>query len=88
MNPYIDSDTIDLCHQALRDGRTLDDLAVRLHVDTELLGRLLQLPSVKPAVTDEADLWRVPELEYGANCGSRRDDASASHQADSGRQMK
>jgi hypothetical protein len=43
--PYLDGDTIDICLAALRDGRTLDDIAGRLHLDTELLGRLLQLPS-------------------------------------------
>ena len=61
---YLDADTITQCHQALRDGRTLDDLAGKLHVvDTELLGRLLQLPSLKPVPTGEPDLWRVSELE-------------------------
>ena len=59
---YIDGDTLDLCHQALRQGRTLDDLAGRLHIDTEYLGRLLQLPSapmVSTSTADEFDLWRV-----------------------------
>ena len=64
---YIDSDTLDQCHQALRDGRTLDDLAGRLHFDTELLGRLLQLPTVKPAASHNAesefDLWAVDRLQ-------------------------
>ena len=61
---YLDQDTIDLCHQALRDGVTLDDLAGRLHVDTELLGRLLQLPALRPVpVDDEPDLWRSDELD-------------------------
>ena len=63
---YIDGDTLDLCHQALRQGRTLDDLAGRLHIDTEYLGRLLQLPSAKPVPAtqaDEFDLWRSDELQ-------------------------
>ncbi len=61
---YLDAGTLDLCHQALRDGGTVDELAGKLHFDTELLGRLLQLPTAKPAATtDEPDLWRVPELE-------------------------
>lgn len=62
---YLDGDTIALSHQFLRDGGTFDELAGRLHFqDTELLGRLLQMPTVKPAATtDGFDLWRVPELE-------------------------
>ena len=62
---YLDSDTLDECHQALRDGRTLDDLAGRLHFDTELLGRLLQLPQVKLAdhCNAEFDLWAVDRLD-------------------------
>ena len=59
---YLDSDTIDQCRQALRDGRTLDDLAGKLHCDTDHLARMLGLP-VKPIPADEPDLWRVPELE-------------------------
>ena len=60
---YLDSDTLDQCLAALRDGVTLDALAARLHFDTELLGRLLQLPPVKPVATnDELDLWRSDEL--------------------------
>ena len=60
---YIDSDTLDQCHQALRDGTTLDDLAGKLHVEPELLGRLLQLPTSQPVtVDDEPDLWSVDRL--------------------------
>jgi len=65
---YLDADTISQCHQALRDGRTLDDLAGRLHFqDTELLGRLLQLPTTKPAAPNNAadtsfDLWAADRL--------------------------
>ena len=60
---YLDSDTLDQCHQALRDGRTLDDLAGRLHFDTELLGRLLQLPQVKLAEQPADYLWAVDRLQ-------------------------
>ena len=60
---YLDSDTIALCHAAMRDGATLDDLAGKLHLDTELLGRLLQLPTSQPVtVDDEPDLWSVDRL--------------------------
>lgn len=65
---YLDGDTIELSHQFLRDGGTLDELAGRLHfADTELLGRLLQLPTVKQAVpaadAAEFDLFRTEELD-------------------------
>ncbi len=61
---YLDGSTLDECIEAMRQGRTLDDLAGRRHVDTEYVGRMLQLPTAKPAATtDEPDLWRVPELE-------------------------
>ena len=61
---YLHDSTLDECIEAMRQGHTLDDLAGHLHVDTELLGRLLQLPTATPvATTDEPDLWRVPELE-------------------------
>ena len=64
MSGYLDSDTIDLCHKAMRDGATLEAIACRLHFDCEYLGRLLQLPPEKPVATDKKiDLWRVPELE-------------------------
>ena len=54
----------DECIEAMRQGRTLDDQPLRLRFDCEHLGRLLQLPTAKPAeTTDEPDLWRVPELE-------------------------
>ena len=61
---YLDSDTIDLCHAALRDGKTLDDLAGRLHIAPPTLARLLGLPTVKPVTTDdEPDLWAVDRLQ-------------------------
>ena len=65
---YLDSDTLDQCHHALRDGRTLDELAVRLHLDTEYLGRLLQLPTTTTTgnMVDEqpADyLWSCDRLD-------------------------
>ena len=65
-DPYLDGDNLDQCRQALRDGKTLEYVAGYLHLDTELLGRLLQLPTAKlvePAAGTEFDLWRVSELE-------------------------
>lgn len=65
-NRYIDGDTLDQCLAALRNGRTLEDIAGRLHLDTELLGRLLQLPAKREPVTtqaDDFDLWAVDRLE-------------------------
>ena len=66
MSGYLDGDTIAQCHQALRDGRTLDDLAGRLHIDTEYLGRRLQLPTAQPAnmIAQPADyLWSCDRLD-------------------------
>lgn len=64
---YLDGSTLDECIEALRQGRTLEDLAGRLHVDTEYLGRLLQLPTAKPvqvqADASEFDLWSVHRLD-------------------------
>ena len=53
--PYLDGDTIALCHQAMPDGGTLEDIAGRLHFDTQLFGRLLQLPTVKPAASSNVE---------------------------------
>ncbi len=64
---YLDADTLDQCLRALRDGRTLDDIAGRLHIDCEYLGRLLQLPVSQPADAVDADqsvdLWRADALD-------------------------
>ena len=61
---YIDADTIAQCYQALRDGKTLEHLAGRLHCDPGHLANLLGEPSIKPVpVTDEADLWSVDRLD-------------------------
>lgn len=61
---YLDGDTLAQCHQALRDGKTIEHLAGRLHIDPAHLARMLGLPTLRPVpTTDEADLWRVPELE-------------------------
>ena len=61
---HFDGSTLDECIETSRAGPTLDDQAGRQHVDTEYIGRLLQLPTAKPAATTgEPDLWRVTELE-------------------------
>ena len=60
--PYIDQSTLDDAAQAIRDGVTLSVLAGKLHMDTEYLGRLLQLPAIQPVLADRdqsIDLWRV-----------------------------
>lgn len=61
---YLDGDTERLARQAIRDGKTLEYVAGYLHMDTELLGRLLQLPTAKPAevAAGEFDLWAVDRL--------------------------
>ena len=59
--------TLDECIEAMRQARTLDDPAGRLHVDTEYLGRLLQLPTAEPiqllANASEFDLWSGDRLD-------------------------
>ena len=62
---YLDGDTERQVRQALRDGKTLEYVAGYLHMDTELLGRLLQLPTVKTveAGNTEFDLWSVDRLD-------------------------
>jgi len=63
---YIEQDVLDQCLEALLQGRTLEQLAGHLHCDTEYLGRLLQLPTAKPAAAtddDSGDLWAVDRLD-------------------------
>ena len=64
---YLDGSTLDGCIEAMRQGRALDDRADRVNVDTEYVGRLLQLPTVKPvqvqANASEFDLWSVDRLD-------------------------
>lgn len=58
--PYLDADTIAQCHLALRSGKSLDELAARLHLESEVLGRLLELPASQPVRRDNQpshDLW-------------------------------
>ena len=64
MSGYLDGDTERQVRQALRDGKTLEYVAGYLHLDTELLGRLLQLPTTKPVepAVDGFDLWAVDRL--------------------------
>lgn len=46
MSGYLDESTATLSRNAiLFDGETLEQRAELLHLDTELLGRLLQLPT-------------------------------------------
>ena len=64
---YHDGFTLDECIEAMRQARTLDDRADRLHGDTEYLGRLLQLPTAEPiqllANASEFDLWSGDRLD-------------------------
>lgn len=63
---YLDGSTLDECIEAMRQGRTLDDLAGLLHMDTELLGRLLQLPLKREpgvAADHSFDLWSTDRLD-------------------------
>ncbi|MEJ7591119.1 MAG: hypothetical protein WKF77_06185 [Planctomycetaceae bacterium] len=60
-NPYIAQDVLDQCRDAMRHGSTLDTLAGYLHIDTEYLGRLLQLQTAPEASAAQQDdyLWRA-----------------------------
>ena len=61
---YNDGDTLAFCGDAHRVGRTLDYLTGRLNVDTEFLGRLLQLPTSSAASDDQdGDLWAADRLD-------------------------
>ena len=62
---HFDGSTLDECIETSRAGPTLDDQAGRQHVDTEYIGRLLQLPTAKPVTSDstEFDLWSVDRLD-------------------------
>jgi len=64
---YLDSDTIAQCHQALRNGRSLDDIAGMLHFNAADLARLLglsqsQQPANGPTGSD-FDPWVVNRLD-------------------------
>jgi hypothetical protein len=65
-DPYIDGDVLDQAAEALRQGKTLDFVAGRLHCSQSHLARLLGLP-VNPAanmVLDDPDyLWAADKLE-------------------------
>jgi len=60
-DPYIGQDILDQASEAIRQGRTLEDVASRLRCSPEHLARLLNLPSAKPAQqqSDDFDLWAV-----------------------------
>lgn len=63
---YLDGDTELLARQALRDGKSLEYVAGYLHMDCELLGRLLQLPVSQPAAQRDDDsnyLWAADRLD-------------------------
>ena len=63
MSEYIDSDTLDQCREAMRAGRTLEQLARQLRVAPEPLAKLLELPASKTEPqTDEFDLWSADRL--------------------------
>ena len=64
--PYIDGSTLNEAREALRQGRTLEALAGILRCSPEHLARLLGIPDVKPATSNDAetgfDLWAVDRL--------------------------
>ena len=60
-NPYIGQDILDQAAEALRQGKTLDFVAGRLHCSQSHLASLLGLPALQPVSTDDQDqdfdLW-------------------------------
>ena len=65
-DPYIGQDILDQAAEALRQGKTLDFVAGRLHCSQSHLARLLGLP-VNPAASEVLDdpdyLWSVDALD-------------------------
>jgi len=62
---YIDQSTLDECREALRQGRTLEQLAGHLRVESDHLASLLGLTAKPVPVQSQAaefDLWRSDEL--------------------------
>ena len=66
-NPYIAQDVLDQCREARRQGRTLEQLGGQLNCDPAHLARLLGVPDVKPAASNNAadgfDLWSCDRLD-------------------------
>ena len=63
-NPYIAQDNLDQCREAMRQGRSLEQLAGQLRCDPEHLARLLGLPAIKRSGPETGcDLWRTDEVE-------------------------
>lgn len=61
---YLDQSTRDEAKEAHRNGIPLDRIAGYLGISVAELRAVLGLPSLRPVpVSDEPDLWRVPELE-------------------------
>lgn len=64
--PYICGDDADEIRDAVQAGCAVANIADRLRVDPEYLGRLLQLPASQAqadASDDEFDLWAADDLD-------------------------
>lgn len=66
--PYICGDDADEIRDAVQSGCAVADIADRLRVDTEYLGRLLQLPAShhqeQPVqASDDIDIWAADRLD-------------------------
>lgn len=60
---YLDDSYLDECIEAMRYGRTLDDLPGQLQCDPADLSRLPEASAVQPVAADDGpDLWRIAEL--------------------------
>ena len=64
---YVDTDTLDLCRDALLHGRPLNDIADSLNADVEVLAQLLGRKNRCSIATepsgDEFDLWACDRLD-------------------------
>jgi len=66
MSGYLDSDTLDQCREAIRQGLRIIDLAARLGCNPSHLARRLGMQAIQPvpAAADQAvDLWAVDRLD-------------------------
>ena len=63
---YLDSDTLDQCREAIRQGSRIIDLAARLRCTPEHLGQLLGMSVIQPVPADpdqDGDLFACDRLD-------------------------
>ncbi len=61
---YVPQPVVDDARDEVRAGRTIDDIANRLGIDSTILAQLLGKPMLRPVLDLPADyLWRSDELD-------------------------